>query len=235
MNYYFIKRLKKAIKCLIKKDIYLSLSKTEVEDIFNKKKIKNFIQIGANDGHKNDLLHDYVKKNSLSGILVEPVTYNIEKLRKTYEGHNSKLIFEQVGIGDRNDILTFYSIANITDNEPTWYDQIGTFDKDTFIKNVEVVEGLLDRMMTENIQMITFQELISRNSIKNVDLLVIDTEGYDYKIINSIDFNKIRPKIVVFEKEWMRHYEIVRTNKMLLNLKYQIFDYGIDTIAVSEK
>ena len=36
----------------------------------------------------------------------------------------------------------------------------------------------------------TFDQFCIENDIKEIDLLSIDTEGCDYAIINSIDFNK---------------------------------------------
>jgi hypothetical protein len=33
----------------------------------------------------------------------------------------------------------------------------------------------------------------------DINVLVTDTEGYDFEILDNLDLNKIRPKIVLFE------------------------------------
>jgi hypothetical protein len=45
----------------------------------------------------------------------------------------------------------------------------------------------------------SFQDLIQENHVKKIDLLQIDTEGYDYEIIKMIDFHEIKPHIIHFE------------------------------------
>ncbi|HET6992529.1 MAG TPA: hypothetical protein VFJ43_14445, partial [Bacteroidia bacterium] len=60
--------------------------------------IKTFVQIGSNDGKKNDPLHSYIRKNGWKGILVEPDPANFKKLVSYYSQVNG-LIFENLGIG----------------------------------------------------------------------------------------------------------------------------------------
>ena len=40
------------------------------------------------------------------------------------------------------------------------------------------------------VKCISFSDFIKLNSIDSLDLLLIDTEGYDYQILMSIDFNQ---------------------------------------------
>ena len=46
---------------------------------------------------------------------------------------------------------------------------------------------------------LTFDELVRQYDVEHIDLLQIDTEGYDAEIIKSIDFSKIKPSIIRFE------------------------------------
>ena len=93
-------------KNLIKNDRIISSY-----DIFN---IENFmdalisfnkdieiIQVGSNDGVNDDFLNDYIKKNNLKSILVEPIKENFNKLKKNYEN------FEKVKFLNNNIVITF--------------------------------------------------------------------------------------------------------------------------------
>jgi hypothetical protein len=41
--------------------------------------------------------------------------------------------------------------------------------------------------------------LINEYDIDNIFILFIDTEGFDYDIITSIDFSMIKPKFLIFK------------------------------------
>ena len=54
----------------------------------SKYKIKQLIQIGANDGIRFDYLNKFIKKNRIKAILVEPIKNNFDALRKTIKNLN---------------------------------------------------------------------------------------------------------------------------------------------------
>ena len=59
-----------------------------LKNIFEKKKINNLIQIGANDGDRFDILNYYIKKYQTKSLLVEPIKKNFEQLKKNYKNYN---------------------------------------------------------------------------------------------------------------------------------------------------
>jgi FkbM family methyltransferase len=189
--------------------------------------IKSFVQIGSNDGKKNDPLHRYIIKNGWKGILVEPDPSNFEKLQSNYS-QASGLIFENLGIAPERGEMLFYKINQITDDEPAWYDQVGSFDKSTFTKNISYVQELEKRMITETLPVITFDDLLQKNKFGKVDLLHTDTEGFDYKILRSINFAELEIKLVIFEGEWMTQFELSEIIQYLRKYNYRIFRSGAD-------
>ena len=102
---FLVKRLKEAIKALISKDTILNIPIDGIFEMVGESNIKTFIQIGSNDGRKNDPLYQYIRKNGWKGILVEPDLANFKKLTNNYNLVKG-LIFENVGIGPgRGDLL----------------------------------------------------------------------------------------------------------------------------------
>ena len=58
-----------------------------------------------------------------------------------------------------------------------------------------------DDIETIQIEFITFDDLIQKYSIKSIDKLQIDVEGAEYKIMNSINFQKIEINKILFESK----------------------------------
>ncbi|HXB29259.1 MAG TPA: FkbM family methyltransferase [Puia sp.] len=212
----------------------LDIPMDRILKIAGESNIKTFVQIGSNDGIKNDPLHRYIKKNNWKGILVEPDKANFLKLRSNYMQLNG-LIFENVGIGPERGEMLFYRLKDITESEPGWYDQVGSFDKKTFIKNIEYGKELDKRIVSESLPVITFYDLLQKNNFNQVDLLHLDTEGFDYKILGSIDFSKYNIRVVVFEGEWMTRLELKETIEYLRKYDYHIYRCGIDYAGVKRK
>ncbi len=61
---------------------------------------------------------------------------------------------------------------------------------------------------SEEVDAITFSDLVNEHSINNIDFLKIDIEGLDYFVLNDQAFQKITPKIVLVEFEHNKHKKI---------------------------
>jgi len=227
----FIKRIKEAIKTLVSKDTILNTPIDGIIQMVGESNIKTFVQIGSNDGRKNDPLHPYVVRNRWQGILVEPDPANFKKLTTNYS-QAKELIFENLGIGPERGELLFYKLKDITEQEPGWYDQVGSFDRETFLKNIHYGRDLEKRMTAEPLPVITFEDLLQKNNFAKVDLLHIDTEGFDYKILRSIDFAAHDIRVIIFEGEWMTQFELRELIQYLKKYGYRIFRCGGDYAGV---
>jgi len=203
-----------------------------LEMLVKEKAVTNFLQIGSNDGKKNDPIRPLVEEFSIKGILVEPFGDNFNKLCENYAAWRHLLVFEQIGISDMKTDLDFYYVKDIQENEPDWYDQVGSFDKETFIKNIEVIPALLQRIGVKKISCDTVDNILERNYFSKIDLIHIDAEGYDFRILKSIDFNKWKPKAILFETDWMTQYELKEATRLFKNNGYNVYYEGIDCIAL---
>ena len=50
-----------------------------------------------------------------------------------------------------------------------------------------------------DVQYLTFSNLMEKYSVSSIDLLQIDVEGAEFQILNSINFEKIEIKKIIFE------------------------------------
>ena len=191
-----------------------------------------FIQIGANDGQLNDPIYPYIKQGKFKGILVEPLPPLFEKLKQTYKGI-SGLVFENVGIADSDGNMGFYFLPPEY-NEPDWLQQIGTFDKKAIELNLETLPQLLAKVQSTTIPTISLNTLFRRNDIKEVDLLIIDAEGFEYKILQQLQLVSVKPRFIIFEWGCMEQIEYDLLIKLLNNQGYELFQHDGDIVALKK-
>ena len=159
------------------------------------------VVIGAHSGiHIKDLISEYANSKIL---LVEPVPYNYQILENDYK-NNEKIFISRNAIFDEAKKDNFYHVKkeSIKKLGKHWASQIGSFDKNHILnhknKRFDIKDD--DIQITE-VEFITFQDLVKKYSINSINKLQIDVEGAEYKIMNSIDYNKIKIKNIFFESK----------------------------------
>ena len=199
--------------------------------IFDNNNIKSLIQIGANDGKRFDEISKFIKKNNeLKAILVEPVKKYFEELKKSYKDFKN-IKFENSAISKNNEINSLYCV------------------KDKFLKNYQdhikginshKIKHLLNHNVKEShiekikVETLTFQSLIKKYDLTEIDLLYIDVEGYDDKIvIDFLDNSKLRP-ILIFEYIHIKNTSLKILVKRLLNENYKILRVNENVICYNE-
>ena len=222
----------------IKTERYIETSSLNSGDfiklLISKKKISNIIQIGANDGKSDDFLYKSFNKD-LEGILLEPMEDAYASLKKNYEQFNKvKCLNLALDIKDQEKI--FFSVnpkyfehykKKFSDKNVKWLNILSSFHKEHLVRH-----GIKDKhIISKNIKCISFKTLIDRYDFEDLDLLIIDTEGYDCTLVNNfIETMDMRPLIIF---EWI-HGENDEVNKLLKKLienNYEFFKIGRDLIC----
>ena len=75
---------------------------------------------------------------------------------------------------------------------------------------------------------ISLSDLIKEQNIKHIDLLQIDTEGYDYQILKSIDFTIVKPTIISFEHGVRMG---IMTKEQLFEIQNLLMDNGYSVLV----
>lgn len=204
-----------------------------------------FIQIGANDGVKKDPIHKYVIRDKWKGIFVEPQKVPFRELLNTYEKYNQagRFVFENCAISEVTGKRKLYKIA--LSNE-RWAHGLSSFSEEVLHRHIS--SGYIDRCLEqENISIpkhksdyfchelvptLTFGDLIKKHSIKEIDYLVLDTEGYDAKILSMVDIALIKPKLILFEHAHLDKDEYSNCLDRLKKFDYTIINNFEDTLAI---
>lgn len=144
-------------------------------------------------------------------------------------------MFENVTISDTNGYKKFWFIKK---NKilKSGYDQIGSFDlnKKKVLSKLTPIWPELKRFLTnKKLPTFTLEKILDKNNIRHVDVLLIDTEGYDYKIVKQINFKKIKPKLIIFEHINLSKVDKESSIKLLTQNGYRIkaAEDGINSIA----
>jgi FkbM family methyltransferase len=147
-----------------------------------------FVQIGAFDGVTRDPVYELVRKRGWRGVLVEPQVEAFELLKKNYAGQEG-LQFFNVAVGPCDGEITFFT------------DPGGMSESGSLIRRHTVKPGLgRTRPEARRVPCWTLATLLREaRAPAAIDLLQIDTEGFDYEIIRSIAFDQLRPPIIRYE------------------------------------
>lgn len=159
----------------------------------------NVIQIGANRGY--DDLTELIKEKIINKlILVEPFEEHNKSLEACYSSVPN-LVIENIIIHDeinKNESLIFYH-ANDATVPPEGMGKFELASLNKFhslgIRQEYRKEGILKRRLKS----ITINQLFEKYQLLEIDILFIDTEGYDCKIIKSINFEKYKIKNLFYE------------------------------------
>ena len=157
-----------------------------VKHIFDQKQIytPTFLDIGAN--------HPFLFNNTAlfhfqgsRGINVEPAVHEFNLL-KQLRGQDINL---NIGVDDKPGTLEYFEMEN---------SRLNTFSKEEADKYI-TQEGM--RVInTQKIEVWTVNQIIEKHFGSNYpDFLSIDTEGLDYRIVNSLDFAASKPKVICLE------------------------------------
>ena len=205
--------------------------------LINKKKINNIIQIGANDGKSDDFLRTSINTDT-NVLLVEPIKSAFEQLEKNYSSYkNVKFVNKAIDIkSGKREIFSvnpkyydFYE-KKYQSKDVSWLTVLASFDKN----HLEYHGIKSGHIQSIEIDCINFKELIDQYNFDSLDLLVVDTEGYDEILItNFIQNTNIRPLIIF---EWIH----IQKNKAedlieLLELNnYKFLKFNKDLICIQK-
>ena len=157
------------------------------EDIAINQFIKNkkdgfYVDVGAHHPLQRNNTHLLYRKG-WSGINIDINEFSIDLFN--YLRPNDENI--QIAISDKNGEITFYYQKE--------FSQLNTTDKNI------AKEHFNNNFKEKIIKCNTIENILENSNFKNkkIDFLNIDVEGAEFKVLNTLDFNKYDPKIICIE------------------------------------
>lgn len=153
-------------------------------EIGNKKK-GFYVDVGA--FHPKQFSNTYLfYKRGWEGIVVEPN----QDLCRLYEKMRPRDICLNVGVGKREAVADYIMMDNPAAN---------TFSEKEALESVEKAGRKI--LKRRPVAILPLSKILYKNVPKGteIDLMSVDTEGMDYEVLESNDWEKYRPKVVISE------------------------------------
>ena len=186
-------------------------------------KINSFVQVGAHDGVMHDPLRKFILNNNWQGIFIEPQRDMLEKCKKNYQNID-KLQFVNIAVHPNESLITLYKVKNPKDYSHTGWASINS---DRFNNTI-----YKDSILEEQISAKHLMKVIQENNFTSVDLLQIDTEGFDLEVIKMFDFNTLKPALIQYEHIHLSIDDKLETQNIISSFGYYLIEKKNDTIAI---
>lgn len=190
----------------------------------------SFLQVGANDGISFDSLYSFVTQRKISGIVIEPIKEYYQELCENYT-HYPNVIAVNKAVHETATTATIYRIdSNEAGHYPDWVKGIASFNKLHLLKF-----GFIDssHVISEKVEAQRLMGILASTSIAKFDYFQVDTEGYDFKVIDMFDFSNYKPKMVKAEYINLSVPEKKAMRRKLNKEGYYVFLQGLDIIGIN--
>lgn len=202
------------LKSMAEKGLICDKSKENIEKV---NPHINIVQIGANRGDddlSSIIFRDKWKIKNL--ILVEPLSLHNNSLETYYDDIYNKHI-ENVVISEKetNELIPFYYHTN---DAPSY--EVASLNKEHILKHQQWNSKLTeDGIIKTELQSLTLNQLFKKYDLSDIDILFIDAEGVDDKLIYSIEWDKYNIKKIYFEN---LHINFDKLNNFFIQKKYTV-------------
>jgi FkbM family methyltransferase len=200
----------------------------------HKRRIK-FIQIGANDGLRNDPIREFIIRDNWSGLLVEPLPYAFNELKRNYSGyHHKHLSFLNAAISTHSlNFWTFNSgyLDSLSKEDRMDHLRKSSFSKEhlyNFFGNNPDFDQIINSIPVKSL---TFKQLVVEYwDHSNINLLVIDAEGHEKNILTCMINSDIHPDAILYEQHNLDSESEIVT--LLIQYGYKVENLGGDAFAI---
>ncbi len=163
-------------------------------DFINKKKVINFfkkeissinffVDVGAHEGETSNLFNKYLSIKKI--YCFEPSPINYENLKKKIAKKENIFLFN-FGLGDRDGEEDFNQLEESSSSTLVELNQKSKyFQKKKKILNLFIKKNF--KIFSQTVNIMKLKNFMHNNSIEYIDILKIDTEGYEMKVIKGAE------------------------------------------------
>ena len=153
-----------------------------ITDIYNQYLSENgfFVDVGAFDGVTCSNTRS-LAESGWSGLLIEPLPEAYLQLENLYR-NNNKITTINCGISNKEEILNLYQNG-----------MISTF------RTFGLPFYRLTNRTQSSIICYTLEYILNKHNVSKIDVLSIDVEGFEDKVMDSFDIERYKPALCIIE------------------------------------
>ncbi len=204
-----------------------------------------FLQIGANDGFIYDPLQKFIKRDNWKGIMLEPQPHVFQEFLLKIHAKRPEILPVNAALSLQDGKTKIYTIAF---SKERWATGLSSFNKNVLIQKfkdgtiakkaakqgIPVPQDEKDWIEELEINALTANTLLQKFNDRKIDLLAIDTEGFDFEIIKMLPLEEMNPEVIIYEEE---HFDAATQNSCknhLESLGYTYHQAGRDVYATKD-
>lgn len=171
----------------------------------------SFLQIGANDGFNHDPLHKFIKRDRWQGVMLEPQPDVFRQYLSRLYAKRDEVVTINAALNHTDGKTKLYKVAFSNER---WATGLSSFAEEVLLQ--KIADGSLeararkegailpasqaDWIATEEIDTISPRSLLKYFESGRFDLLMIDTEGFDFEVLKMIDLDRVQPDVIIYEE-----------------------------------
>ena len=195
---------------------FVTLKILNIFDYIYQKKFINFLKkrglnnlnvlldIGAHEGESIKLFTNNFNINEIYSFEPSPISFKILKKNiNAAEGNfrKTKIILENIALGSKHEKIL---LKHVSESSSSTIKELNTESK-YFKKKFFFLKNFDNQYLFKRIevQQILLSDYIEENSIKSIDFIKIDTEGYELEVLKGAKSMLFKTKFILFE----HHYD----------------------------
>jgi len=180
------------------------------------------IDVGAHLGETINLFSKNLNIKKM--ICYEASKINFNKLAKSKNSKDLNIIINNIALGSEKNELEFFQTSESSsstfckiDHNSNYFKRknniLNIFQKDKYIASSEVIK------------LKTLKDEFIKYNLKHVDILKIDTEGFEFDVIKGAGYKLKLIKFILFEHHYdkmlIKNYKFSKINQYLLGLHFK--------------
>ena len=106
-----------------------------------------------------------------------------------------------------------------------------SFSREMVLRGKQWHPDMDSRIVEREVPIMSFPTLVAKANGQQIDVLKIDTEGYDLAILENVELARLAPKLILAEHANLSRQDKVKMAEILLDNGYRVSMTSLDMLG----